>query len=83
MRLVLTLVGRDPSALQDALPLAVEAAVGTGRPIADTHVLGEVALDLVFDDGDAGRLRDAVGRALADTAADFCVQPVEGVANAC
>ena len=78
MRLVLTLVGRDPSALQDALPLAVEAAVGTGRPIADTHVLGEVALDLVFDDGDAGRLRDAVGRALADTAADFCVQPVEG-----
>ncbi|MEO8811729.1 MAG: hypothetical protein ABI376_02305, partial [Caulobacteraceae bacterium] len=51
MRLVLTLVAPDFDTLQDALPQALDAVAAGGRPVADTEVLGEGAMDL-FVEGD-------------------------------
>jgi phosphoserine phosphatase len=78
MRHVLTLVARDHDGLQQALPVALEAIVATGRGIADTDILGEGAMDLFVEGGDLGRLRARAAAALAGEPVDFCVQAQEG-----
>jgi phosphoserine phosphatase len=78
MRLVLTLVARDHDGLQEAMNAAIEAVAGTGRPIADTQILGEGAADIVIDGGDLQRLRAGVGGVTRDLPVDVCVQPEAG-----
>ena len=78
MRLVLTLVTGAVETLQSALPPALEAVAASGRPIADTAMLGEGAMDLFINGGDLERLRSAVGQALDRHPVDFCVQPAAG-----
>jgi phosphoserine phosphatase len=79
MRLAFTLVARDLDGLHSALPLALEAVVAAGRPVIDTVVLGDGAVDIFVesDDGVSG-LRAYARRALERQAVDFCVQPAEG-----
>ena len=78
MRLVLTLVARDFDALQEALPPALEAVAGAGRPVLDTQVLGEGAADIFTEGDDPAPLRALVDRALERQSVDFCVQPANG-----
>ena len=78
MRLAFTLVARDLDALQTALPAALEAVVSAGRPVSDTVILGEGAVDIFVEGEEAGRLRELARRALERQAVDFCVQPAEG-----
>lgn len=78
MRLVLTLVARDFDALQEALPPALEAVAGAGRPVIDTEILGEGAADLFTEGDDPAPLRALVDRALERQSVDFCVQPAFG-----
>jgi phosphoserine phosphatase len=78
MRLVLTLVARDFDALQEALPPALEAVAGAGRPVIDTQILGEGAADIFTEGEDPAPLRLLTARALERLSVDFCVQPAEG-----
>ena len=78
MRLVLTLVARDFDALQEALPAALEAVAGAGRPVMDTQVLGEGAADIFTEGDDPAPLRALAERALERQSVDLCVQPAEG-----
>ena len=78
MRLAFTLVARDLDALQTALPATLEAVVSAGRPVSDTVVLGEGAVDIFIEGEGTGRLREHARRALERQAVDFCVQPAEG-----
>jgi phosphoserine phosphatase len=78
MRLVLTLVAGDHDALQTALPLALEAVAASGRPVADTHILGEGAADIFVDGADAAALRAHAATALERQAVDLCVQAAAG-----
>src|ERR1700722_15251401 len=57
MRIVLTLVARDYDALQETLPLALEAVAGSGSTIKDTEILGDGAADIFFDHDDPNIVR--------------------------
>jgi phosphoserine phosphatase len=78
VRLVLTLVCRDFEALQGALPDALEAVAGAGRPVLEMRQLGEGAIDLFTDGESAEALALSAGRSLERQPADFCAQPAEG-----
>jgi len=78
MLLVLTLVARDFDGLQEALPLALEAVAGCGRPVKDTEILGDGAADLFVEGDDPMLLRAQARRALERKSVDFCAQPAEG-----
>jgi phosphoserine phosphatase len=78
MRLVLTLVAPDHDGLQEALPAALEAVAGAGRPVAGTQVLGEGAADIFVDGADLARLRASAREALERQPTDVCVQPAAG-----
>ena len=78
MRLVLTLVASDHDALQAALPLALEAVAASGRPVADTHILGEGAADIFVEGADPAALRAHAVTALERQAVDLCVQAAAG-----
>ncbi len=78
MRHVLTLVAPDHDALRESLDHALEALAGAGRPIADTEILSDRAMDLFVDGGDLAALRIRAASAFAGLAVDVCVQPAEG-----
>ena len=78
MRVALTLVAADHHALQAVLPEALEAAAVTGLTVADTHVLGDGAIDLAFEGAEPTVLNAQVARALERKSVDFCVQPAFG-----
>ena len=78
MRIALTIVAPDHDVLREALDHALEALAGAGRPIADTELLSDRAMDLFVDGGDVAALRARAGAALAHARVDFCVQPAEG-----
>jgi phosphoserine phosphatase len=77
MRIVLTLVARDFDALQQTLPLALEAVAGCGSTVEDTDILGPGAADLFFDHDDATIVRAKAETALERHEADVCVQLAE------
>jgi phosphoserine phosphatase len=81
MLLVVTLVARDLDALEESLPLALEAVAATGSPVKHMAVLGDGAADLIVDGEGPEALRFHVGRALERKAIDFCAQPAEGRAK--
>src|ERR1700738_379217 len=70
MRIVLTVVTNDYDAMQDALPMALEAVAGSGSSIEGTESLGEGAFDIFFDHDDPTIVRakaeDYLERAPAD-----------------
>jgi len=74
---VLTLVAKDYDALQETLPLALEAVAGSGSPIKDTNVLGDGAADIFFDHDDPTIVRAKAEDALERSAVDICVQLAE------
>ena len=78
MRHVLTLVAPDHDNLRESLDYAVEALAGAGRPIADTGILSDRAMDLFVDGGDLAALRVRAATAFAGLPVDVCVQPAEG-----
>jgi phosphoserine phosphatase len=78
MRLVFTLVARDLDGLQVALPAALEAVVSAGRPVSDTVILGDGAVDIFVEGMAPADLRGHARRALERHAVDFCVQPADG-----
>lgn len=78
MRLAFTLVARNLASLQDALPAALDAVTASGRPVVDTHILGDGAADIIVDGDGPAELRANALRALERQAVDFCVQPVNG-----
>ncbi len=78
MRHVLTLVAPDHDGLRESLDHALEALAGAGRPIADTGILSDRAMDLFVDGGDLAALRVRAATAFAGLAVDVCVQPAEG-----
>lgn len=78
MRIALTLVAEHHLALQAAIPHALEAAALAGTAVGDTQLLGEGAVDLLFENVDPSKLRNYVGRALERQPVDFCVQPATG-----
>lgn len=78
MRLVLTLVALNFDDLQTALPEALEAVSQAGRPVLDTRVLGEGAMDIFTDGESPEALRAFAVRALERRPVDLCVQPAEG-----
>jgi phosphoserine phosphatase len=78
MRLVLTLVAGDHDALEAALPLALEAVAACGRPVADTHILGEGAADIFIEGADPVALRAHAATAMERQAVDLCVQAAAG-----
>lgn len=78
MRHVLTLVAPDHDGLRESLDHALEALAGAGRPIADTEILSDRAMDLFVDGGDLAALRIRATTAFAGLAVDVCVQPAEG-----
>jgi len=78
MLLVLTLVAGGLDALQEALPLGLEAVAAAGRPVRDTQILGDGAADLYAEGDGPAILRMHAERAFADKRLDFCVQPAEG-----
>lgn len=78
MRHVLTLVAPDHDGLRESLDHALEALAGAGRPIADTGILSDRAMDLFVDGGDLSALRTRAATAFAGLAVDVCVQPAEG-----
>jgi len=78
MPVVLTLVAQDHLTLQAAIPDALEASAMAGLPVADTRVLGDGAVDLIFDGVEPNALKSHIARALERRAVDFCVQPYEG-----
>jgi phosphoserine phosphatase len=77
MRIVLTLVAKDFDALQQTLPLALEAVAGGGSPVLDTEILGPGAADLFFEHDDPTIVRAKATDALVRSPADVCVQLVE------
>ncbi len=78
MRHVLTLVAPDHNGLRESLDHALEALAGAGRPIADTGILSDRAMDLFIDGGDLAALRVRAATAFAGLAVDVCVQPADG-----
>jgi len=78
MPVVVTLVAADHRVLQDAMPHALEGAALAGLTVADTHVLGDGAVDLLFDAPDPAGLRAGLTRALERQPVDICVQNSEG-----
>ena len=78
MRLAVTLVAPGHQPLAAALEIALEAVVGEGLPIVETRHLGDGAMDLFLDGGDARRLKTRLTRALERHPVDLCVQPAEG-----
>jgi len=78
MLLVLTLVASGFDALQEALPLGLEAVAAAGRPVRDAEILGEGAADLYAEGDDPAILRAHAERAFERKAVDFCVQGAEG-----
>ena len=74
---MLTLVAKDYDALQETLPLALEAVAGSGSPIKDTNVLGDGAADIFFDHDDPTIVRAKAEDALERSAVDICVQLAE------
>ena len=77
MRIVLTLVARDFDALQDNLPLALEAVAAGGSPVADTDILGSGAADIFFEHDDPTIVRAKAEDMLERSAVDVCVQLAE------
>ena len=82
MRLVLTLVARDFDALQEALPPALEAVAGAGRPVIDTQILGEGAADIFTEGGGQAPLRLLTARALERLSVDCLRSAGRGAAQA-
>ena len=78
MRHVLTIVARGYEAMHEALDAGLEAVAACGRPVADTNILGDGAVDLFVDGGDPSALRARALIAFSRQPVDFCVQPVEG-----
>jgi len=77
MRIVLTLVAKDFDALQEHLPIALEAVAAGGRPIADTDILGPGAADIFFEHDDPAIVRAKAASLLERTPVDVCVQLAE------
>ena len=78
MRLAFTLVAQNIDSLQDALPAALDAVTASGRPVVDTHILGNGAADIIVDGNGPAELRANAERALERQSVDFCVQPIDG-----
>lgn len=78
MRLAFTLVAQNIDSLQDALPAALDAVTASGRPVVDTHILGNGAADIIVDGDGPAELRANAERALERQSVDFCVQPIDG-----
>jgi phosphoserine phosphatase len=74
MRIVLTVVTNDYDAMQDALPMALEAVAGAGSSIQGTESLGEGAFDIFFDHDDPTIVRAKAEDYLERAPADICVQ---------
>jgi phosphoserine phosphatase len=77
MRIVLTLVARDFDALQDTMPIAIEAVAGAGSPVHDTDILGDGAADFFFEHNDPIIARAKLIDALSRSPVDICVQLAE------
>ena len=79
MRYALTMVA-PPDAVFLPETVAVHALAPLGARVAGRHLLGEQAIDLVFEaeDGLLAQLRAAARQALQHFPLDVCIQPLEG-----
>ena len=79
MRYALTMVA-PPDAVFLPETVAVHALAPLGARVAGRHLLGEQAIDLVFEaeDGLLAQLRAAARQALQHFPLDVCIQPWEG-----
>ncbi|MGI9169689.1 MAG: phosphoserine phosphatase SerB [Caulobacteraceae bacterium] len=78
MLLAFTLVAAGSDALQEVLPAALEAVAAAGRPVRETAILGEGAVDMLVEGEGPPALRGHAQRTLERLPVDFCVQPAEG-----
>lgn len=78
MRVAVTLVAQTFERLEAGLEAALEAVVSGGWPISDTRILGDGAMDILVERGDAAGLKVALTRALERHPIDIAVQPATG-----
>ena len=74
MKVVFTLVAKDYDGLQAALPMALEAVAASGRPIDETDILGDGAIDIFFEHDDPTIVRAKAEDFLEREPVDLCVQ---------
>jgi len=78
MLLAITLVAADPAFLPAAQERLQWALDQHGQTVSDARLLGPGALDMELEADTAAPIRALAEAAMADLAADVCVQPAQG-----